>query len=256
MPLSSADLKSLRSLAQKKFRQTSGKIVIEGTRLIESALQSSAMVERVLCTEDYRRNDSGVMLNALAAGRDIPVETLTSTQAGQLSETRLPQGVYAVVAWPESSPPDLEPPILVLDAIADPGNLGTLLRTADWFGLATVLVSADSADITNPKVVRGGMGAHFHLPRLFQGELAAQLASMQENGTVVIGATLSGEPLSATQAPPAWALVLGSEAHGLSTLWRTALDQAVTVASAGAAESLNVAVAGGIILNHLLQPAP
>ena len=79
---------------------------------------------------------------------------------------------------------------------------------------------------------------------------------MQENGIVVIGATLSGEPLSAAVAPAAWALVLGSEAHGLSTLWRTALNLEVTVASAGAAESLNVAVAGGIILNHLLQPAP
>ncbi|MCH8328256.1 MAG: RNA methyltransferase [Candidatus Marinimicrobia bacterium] len=257
MPLSNTVFKAFRALSQKKHRLASGKIVIEGWRLIESALQSPAVVERVLCNDDFRHSDHGATFSALAAGRNIPVESLTPTQAEQLSDIRTPPGAYAVVTWPDRpAPTDLRPPILVLDAIANPGNLGTLLRTADWFGLPTVLVSDDSADITNPKVVRGGMGAHFHLPQLYQGELASQLAAMQADGTVIIGATLEGGPLSAVPAPPAWALVLGSEAHGLSAHWSAALNVAVTIPSAGAAESLNVAVAGGIILNHLLQPAP
>lgn len=257
MPLSVADLKALRSLAQKKFRQSAGKIVIEGARLIETALQSSAEVERVICTEDYLRRENGSALSALAQQRGVRVESLTPTQAEQLGQTRSPQGVFAVVAW-DSAPaqPIVSPPALIIDGVADPGNVGTLLRTADWFGLATVCLSGDSADLTNPKVVRGGMGAHFHLPHLYQGDILPIVDAARSADMALIGSVLDGTPIDIwlTRSPIAdsnWALVVGNEARGLSEAMLKRIDHAVTIGGAGSAESLNVTVAAGIMLHHL-----
>ncbi|MFB0515711.1 MAG: TrmH family RNA methyltransferase, partial [Candidatus Neomarinimicrobiota bacterium] len=134
----------------------------------------------------------------------------------------------------------------------DPGNMGTLLRTADWFAIPTVWVSQASADVFNPKVLRGGMGAHFHIPNLWQGDLAVPAQQISAEGIILLGATMDGRPLDQIAAPgQAWALVVGSEAHGLSPFWRGCLDEAVTIPGAGRAESLNASVATGIILHYL-----
>ncbi len=254
MPLSRTDLQSLRSLAQKKHRHGQGRLLVEGSRLVGEALESTATVERLLGTDGFQQSEAWARLGQAAARHGLLPEMITATQAEQLSDTPHPQGIFAVVRWPFGADSlTIQPPLLILDGIADPGNLGNILRTADWFGVPTVWVSRESADVTNPKVVRGGMGAHFHLPNLWQGDLAAQAQQLETAGVTLIGATMDGGPLNEVKPPPtSWALVLGSEAKGLSPFWRERLDVAVTIPGHGQGESLNVAVAAGIALHYLL----
>ncbi|MEE9161767.1 MAG: RNA methyltransferase [Candidatus Neomarinimicrobiota bacterium] len=255
MPLTQRALKDLRALRLKKHRLARGQALVEGARLVGEALNSQAEVGQVLMTADFARSGQAVALESPLHARHLAATTITSVQAEQLADTRQPQGVFAVVALPTEPPPLqrlLRPPILILDHIADPGNLGTLLRTAHWFGLQAVWVSAGSADISSPKVLRGGMGAHFRLPALWQGDLAPLADGLPGAGITVLGASLGSHPLeSLSISGDKWALVVGSEARGLGEFWRHRLDQAVSIGGAGRAESLNVAVAAGIILHYL-----
>ena len=257
MSLSRQAVKDLRALRLKKHRLAGGRYLVEGARLVAEALRSPVEVEQVLCTAGFAQSAAGAAFEADVRSRGLETIALTNTQAEQLGETRHPQGIFAVIRLPrEIGPPEqlCRPPILILDDIADPGNLGTLLRTADWFAVPTVWVSQQSADLYNPKVVRGGMGAHFHIPNLWQGELAAVAQHIPAAGIVLLGAVMDGRPLDELPPPGAgWALVVGSEARGLSPFWRERLDEAVTIPGAGRAESLNAAVAAGIILHYLQQ---
>ena len=277
MPLSRRAFKDLRDLRLKKHRRAQGRCLIEGARLVSEALRSPAEVEQVLVTARFARSDGWAAIEADGRSRELKVDTLTETWARQLADTRHPQGIFAVVRLPsEPAPPSagFQPPILILDDITDPGNLGTLLRTADWFGVPTVWVSKESADIYNPKVLRGGMGAHFHIPSLWQGDLTAPAQQIPAEDITLFGAALDGRPMD--QVKPSgedWALVVGSEARGLSPFWRGRLDEAVTIPGPGSpglagdgtsrlglrpegkAESLNAAVAGAIILHYFLHPS-
>ena len=230
---------------------------MEGARLTLEAVRSEHPVDALLATRAFLESERWVGLKEAATGRGLAVEQITDTQAEQLADTRNPQGVFAVCLLPDPFPLENitpHPPILVLDGISDPGNLGTLLRTANWFGVPTVWVSADSADLYSPKVVRGGMGAHFHIAYLHQGHLNEAGARLAHAGITVWGASVDGTPLDQVGPPSErWALVLGSEARGLSRAWRTRADVLVSVSGHGSAESLNVAVAGGIILHQLVD---
>ncbi|MBA7572703.1 23S rRNA (adenosine(1067)-2'-O)-methyltransferase [subsurface metagenome] len=254
MFLSHAALKDLRALKLKKHRMAQGRFVVEGSRLVTEAVRAGRATQ-LFATKQFLDGPHWTPLEPLIQEPTVPVEQLTATQAEQLADTRQPQGVFAVVRLPEvlKAPAELPPlPVVILDEISDPGNLGTLLRTADWFGIPAVLVSATSADIYNPKVVRGGMGAHFHIPHLVQTDLAGYAENLRRERVPIIGATLDGKPLeSLAEVSTAWALVLGSEVHGLSPFWRERLTKAITIPGQGQAESLNVAVAGGILLYHL-----
>jgi len=257
MPPSQRAFKDLRALRLKKHRRGQGRCLVEGARLVAEALRSPTGVQQVLVTAGFARSEAWPAVEAEVQRRGLEPVSLTDTQAEQLADTRHPQGIFAVVRLPAEPPrPEqlYQPPILILDDIADPGNLGTLLRTADWFGVPTVWVSLKSADIYNPKVVRGGMSAHFHLPGLWQGDLAACAEQLTAKGITLLGAALDGRPLDQVEPQgKAWALVIGSEARGLSPFWRERLDEAITVppTQGSGAESLNAAVAGGIILHYL-----
>ncbi|UCH62688.1 MAG: RNA methyltransferase [Fidelibacterota bacterium] len=257
MPLSQRAFKDLRALRLKKHRRGQGRCLVEGARLAAEALRSSMGVQQVLVTAGFTRSEAWPAIEAGVRTRGSEPVFLTDTQAEQLADTRHPQGVFAVVSLPVEPPrPEqlYQPPIFILDDIADPGNLGTLLRTADWFGVPSVWVSSKSADIYNPKVFRGGMGAHFHLPSLWQGDMTACAGQLADRGIALLGAALGGRSLDQFKPPgKAWALVVGSEARGLSTFWREQLDEAITIPGSGQAESLNAAVAGGIILHYLLH---
>ncbi len=232
-------------------------MLIEGARLVAEALQAPGTIERLMVTGPFLAGEEWPRLAGPAGQQSLGPDAITAKQAEQLSQTRSPQGIFALLDWPLQAPGKsaVAPPLLVLDAIADPGNLGALLRTADWFGLPSVYVSADSADITNPKVVRSAMGAHFHLPHLLQGDLTSLPGQLAQLGVPILGAVLDGEPAAELAPLAEWALVLGSEAHGLSRFWLERLDRRLTVAGGGAAESLNVSVAAGILLHRLKDTA-
>ncbi|MCK4577650.1 MAG: RNA methyltransferase [Candidatus Marinimicrobia bacterium] len=251
---SSTDLKYLRSLSVKKYRRLHGRFLVEGSRLVEEALQAADRVEELLCTEKYKRSKHFEKLNSLAVKGAIPVRDIRQVQAGQISATRHTQGVFAVCRLPAAGIGEQasKPPVLVLDSIADPGNLGTLLRTADWFGVPTVLVVDTSADIYSPKVVRGAMGAHFHFKELQQLPVDLIIGKLRQADIPIIGAMLDGEPIGKLPSVGnKWALVVGNEAQGIGPAMEPVLDIRVTIQGRGQAESLNVAVAAGILLQAL-----
>ncbi|UCD38727.1 MAG: RNA methyltransferase [Fidelibacterota bacterium] len=255
MSLTQRHLKDLRALRYKKYRLLQDRYMVEGARLVGEALQSTRTIEQVLASNHFIKSDLWPAIRTTIVDRQLTASTITDDQAMQLSSTQHPQGIFAVLKLPRSIDDPagtLQPPVLILDDIADPGNLGTLLRTADWFAVPTVWVSPGSADIFNPKVLRSGMGAHFHIPALVQGDHETLAAQISKEKITLVGAVMDGKLLQHIR-PPAerWALAVGSEARGLSAFWRSKLDAVATIPGYGEAESLNAAVAAGIILHYL-----
>ncbi len=246
--VSKTEIKHINALTIKKYRQQYRQYFIEGTRLVKTALEALAPIDEVYVTSDFLDNpEQRVLLEKLAAcGHEI--KTTTSDQFQTLSDTIHPSGILAVLPLPQPGPPSAGP-CLYLDQIKDPGNLGTLLRSTAWFGIKQVGLSSGCVDPWNPKVVRAGMGAHFFLD-LYPG---LELPDLKAAGNLILGANMDGVPAEMIALPQngQWALALGTEAHGLSTQTQALVDYNVSIPRIGRGESLNVAVAGSILLSQL-----
>ncbi len=243
----------LRSLQSKKHRQEVGKFLIEGIRLIGEGLQSKFPIESIWMTQEKQNTDSGKKILKDARNLNIPIETTSPKSLDMVSNTQHNQGVLAIAGIPDYSRTKFDNYILALDSISDPGNMGTLLRSAVWFGIKTVLLSENSVDPFNPKVVRGGMGAHFLLKNINTVILEDTLPQFRKNGYSVIGADISGVSLNELKLDikQNWVLVVGNEAHGISESVRHSITHMVSIPGKGKLESLNAAVAGGILLEKL-----
>ena len=247
--ISENELKRLARLKQRKQRQQTRRFLVEGVRLAEEALEAG-VVETLLLVSEPEMSDRVAALLRAAEKVDVPVKEIDSKSLKRLTDTVAQQGVVAVARMPENL--ELTPSDgnwLFLDQIRDPGNLGTMLRTADWFGVENVALSPATAAPYNPKVVRAGMGAHFHL-RL---ETEMSLESFSSSDYTVLAADLDGEPMDKLPSLSGgqWCLVVGSEAFGISEDNRPHIDHFISIPGSGRAESLNVAVAAGILLNQL-----
>lgn len=254
MTISKNRIKDLRALSQRKYRLQAGLFLIEGARLVTESL-SSPLIKELLLTHEFSESVSGIEL-AEQLPPNAALSVISNVQAEQISETRRPQGVFALLALPHDdtpSPGEIEGPILILADIADPGNLGTMLRTAGWFNLPTVLISAESADIYSPKVMRSAVGAHFKIPRLFQGDLHKLILGLKGAGVEILSAVIDGTSMHEVRVGSnQWALMVGNEAHGLSQYWCALSDRNVAIPARGSVESLNVTVATGILLQNLI----
>jgi TrmH family RNA methyltransferase len=248
--LTRARIALYRSLRRRRFRVEEGLYIVEGRRLVGEALQSGASVLTVIATEKFRTTAAGAALAAAAGDRGIPVEAAAAKDLERIAETKTPQGVVGVLSRKEPDPALLDAPglFLALDGVADPGNVGTLVRSADAFGARAVLAGPGTADFESGKVLRAAMGSTFHLPLFRTDDLPATLGRF----TPVLATTLDGEDLYGLKfQPPSTVLVLGSEAHGVSREIAAAADRRVTIPCPGRAESLNVAMAGAVALAHL-----
>jgi TrmH family RNA methyltransferase len=220
-------------------------------RLVVDALADGADLQVALYNPDQLSGTpAGAALLDQLAGRADCYEASEAAVAAA-AETRNPQGVVAAVALTELAPrPGL---LLVLDAIQDPGNLGTLLRSAEAAGVGLVLCSQGSADLFNPKVVRAAMGAHFTLPLrgdLSWGELAHELS---DSPLIYAAGAEAAMPYYAADWRQPAALIIGSEAHGISPEGLGMASHHISIPMLGKAESLNAAVAGSIILFEALR---
>ncbi len=246
--LTNSDMKRLRSLTRKKFREQYGQYLIEGRRLITAALESSAPLLETYVTPAFLEHPGHQELIHRLDNLFIPYTVIIESTMRKLTSTVTPPGILGVCSFPETLIPEPETRTnrLYLDRISDPGNLGTLLRAAAWFNVTQVALSPESIDPYNPKVIRGGMGAHFALT-IFTDITLDRLCGAPH---VVLGADQCGQPLSELKLSPEtpWILVLGSEAHGLSPDTIPLLTHTVSIPRLGSGESLNVAVAGGILL--------
>ena len=195
--------------------------------------------------------------------RSVAVRRIAETDLRDVIDTVAGSGVVAIVSWEPLRDPEPQAlaaqvarlkarRTLCLDAVGDPGTVGTLIRTAAAFGVEAVLLGSGTVDPTNPKVVRASAGTLFHLPLIVEGvELAPALSELAHMAwTVLVARPEAVEAISSIDAAPPWALVLGSEAHGVSDDLQR-IGRSVAVPMPGAAESLNVAVAGGILLHAL-----
>ncbi|MES2524878.1 MAG: RNA methyltransferase [Gemmatimonadota bacterium] len=258
-----------RDLQRRKARHRQGLFVAEGVRTVEALLDSPLVVTGVLVTTALRSDPRGAALFDRILARELPVQDVTDAELESASDTESPQGVLAIGKIPGRSipvPPDpatapagsatATARYLVLDALQDPGNVGTVVRTAAAMGVTATIALPGTVDLWNAKVVRSTMGAIFTHPSLHATweELLAFLNAhripcwLADTDGLVIDSTIRS-PL-----PPQLALVVGNEGAGVSAAVTARADQRVAIAMAPGVESLNVAVATGILL-HALRPA-
>jgi len=235
-----------RSLARRRTRQQEGQFVIEGVRLVEEALRAGIIPALAFFAESVGASDRGQTLLTDIQARGTSPLLVSDTVMRAMSDTQTPQGVLAVVPFPQLVPPSAPSLLLVVDGMRDPGNLGTLLRTAEAAGVEEVLLAPGTVDPYNPKVVRGAMGTHFRLPIHAQGwsEIADALCGMR-----ILLADVQGKQVYDKvdwRAPSA--LIVGGEAEGASTRARELASTTVSIPMQGGTESLNAAIASAIIL--------
>ncbi len=238
-------IKKIQSLKRGKYRKEYSQFFIEGKRLVKSALESGAKMENVYYTDAFNNENPGLIQKIEKAG--FTFEQIATKQLEKISFTQSPAGIAAVCNFPHIGNPDVnQHKWLYLYQVSDPGNMGTLFRSAAWFGFTHIALSPDCVDPFNPKVVRAGMGAHFGLSIHSNIEL-----SLFADSHTLIGADHRGNDVSDFKSPEKFVLILGSEAHGLSKNIQGILDQTISIEKTGVGESLNVGVAGAILMEKL-----
>ena len=240
-------IRLFRSLKERKGRLEAGAFLVEGDKMVSEVLASSFPVRALLLRED-RQLPPGLP-------PDLPVYLLPEHVFSSLTDTRTPQGIAAVAALPSRDP---ELPagsrLLALDGVQDPGNVGTILRTADAAGLEGILLSPDCADVFSPKVLRATMGSIFRMRLFFPENLAALLSSLRAEGWSVLSSQLDGTPFyERKNVGNRWVLVIGNEGNGISPPVREAATHRLRLPMRGGAESLNAAVAAGIMMYELMK---
>lgn len=254
--LSRREERLLRSLRQRKTREAEGLFLAEGVRAVEDLAASPLPIHLAVAASTVGDTERGRALLDLLAAHGVPVRETGERELAALADTETPQGILAVAEIPRRGVDDLAVDtvpvvIVVLDAVQDPGNFGTLARTAEALGAAGVVALPGTVDPWNPKSVRAAMGASFRLPIVPAGWDA--LASwLRERGFTTLAAAAGGDPLPDPR-PARAALVLGNEGAGVSAETRARADRVVGIPIRGRAESLNVAAAGAILMYELLR---
>ena len=231
-------VKNAKKLHQKKYRKST--YLIEGWHLFEEAVQAGVTIEKIFALESYRDQ-----LAAFSQTVWVSEEILRD-----LADTQTPQGIVAVLLKEEVGLPDFsQGKFLFLEDVQDPGNVGTMIRTADAAGFTGVIVSDKSADIYSLKTLRSMQGSHFHLP-IYRMPLATFIAEAKKSNLPILATTLSKESKDYRELSPleAFVLVMGNEGQGISSVMAESADQLVHIGMKGRAESLNVAVAAGILM--------
>lgn len=247
-----ARVRRVASLADKRARSETGLALLEGPQVVGEAATSRAdLLDEVFATEDARTRHP--TLFAALADADVPVETVTDAVLAAMADTVSPQGVVAVARQAPVALRDVFAAArlgVILDEVRDPGNAGTILRTADAAGADAVVLTAGSVDLYNPKVVRATTGSLFHLSVSTGASLDAAVERAKQAGCTVLAADMAGEPLTALGGalgdPTVW--LFGNEAHGISPVARALADRVVAVPIYGAAESLNLASAAAVCI--------
>ncbi|MEY3982974.1 MAG: hypothetical protein RL160_531 [Bacteroidota bacterium] len=235
---SQSEIKRFSSLKLKKFRQKYGLFLVEGVKSVTELLASSFTVHQILLTENLAV-DSG----------EVPVSMLSKRDMERMSSMETPPGIMAVAEiphWPAWDASACKGPILALDGIRDPGNLGTIMRIADWYGMNQLLLSEDCTDAFNPKTLQASMGSFLRI-QCHYGDLPTML---KEAHLPVYGCTLNGNNIRTVLFPERYVVVIGSESHGISHEVMAQVEEAITIPRFGHAESLNAAVAAALVLDR------
>ncbi len=241
-------VKWIRGLQRsRKQRREDKAFVVEGPKLFEEALLSGSTFQQVLLTENARERDAHLL--ALLPDR-VPVIPVSEPVLASCSDAVTPQGLVAVLSLPSAVVPSEITFALVLDQIQDPGNLGTLLRTARAAGVQVVLLTGGTVDPFNPKVVRAGMGAQLALPII---EVSVWPPDFLTGVKIWLADSAGGTDYDAVDWSSPSALVLGNESHGVSPDLEALADGRVRIPMPGGAESLNAAAAGAVLVFEIVR---
>ena len=240
-------VKYIKSLNLIKNRKDFGEFLIEGKRLVKSAILYNADIKSIYVTRSFIGENSS--FKKLATNHEIKLIAISNKDFQKISNTVNPSGVAAVCGIKNDEFKRSEKDkILYLSEISDPGNLGTLIRSAAYFNFVDIVLSKNCVDPYNPKVLRSGMGAHFRV-NLFPN---IELKTLKDDYTL-IGADQRGEVYNKVTFSKKYILVLGNEAHGFREEILNILDTTISIKKTGYGESLNVSVAGSILMNFLSE---
>lgn len=239
-------VKYVRSLHRRALRHREQRFIVEGMRLVEEMKETGPRPVSVFYTELFAARPVGRELVDAMSASGWEVLAVTDKVMRAMADTETPQGVLAVLPFPQLVP-DESGLVVVLDGVRDPGNLGTILRSADAAGAGQVVTIKGDVDVFSPKVVRAAMGAHFRLPILCDREWD-EIAALLEGRQILLADPIGDLPYYEVDWTRPTALVVGGEAHGPTRRARELASARVTIPMQRAAESLNVAVATSLIL--------
>jgi TrmH family RNA methyltransferase len=241
-----------RDLQRRRARERTGLFTAEGVRCVEELLASTLKSRSAIVAPVLHDTDRGAALESTlrsaAASQGFSLDDARDTELSEAAGTDTPQGVIVIVEQPERSFESLSDPrlVLILDGVQDPGNVGTILRTAEAFGVGATVALPGTVDLFNPKVVRSAMGALF-THAAFHATVADTLGFLRDRGMAIWAASAAGEPVDAPSGVGGVAIVVGNEGSGVSDELSNAASRIVAIPIRGV-ESLNVAVATGILL--------
>ncbi|WP_409423438.1 RNA methyltransferase [Pseudoalteromonas sp. RW-H-Ap-1] len=242
--ISKNQLKLIRQLGQKKYRKQYNQYLVQGEKNVLELLNSPLKVNDVFATQSFIDNNQSAypQTHFITADEEqlTKVSTLVSNNAA-----------IAVIDMPSTVLPDENSLILALDGVSDPGNLGTIIRVADWYGIKHIVASTDSADPYNPKTISATMGSFVRVS-ISQVELPEYLSTLN---LPIYGAFLDGQSVHSTKFSGQGVLLMGSESHGIREQCAKLVSDKITIPAFGGAESLNVAMATGIILDNFKRQA-
>ena len=243
-------IKFIRSLNLKKNRQLNKKAILEGYRLIVESINAGIKIDYIVINETFQKK----LLN-LKEFKNKIIKSSSTSNFNKISNTKNSQGIIAIVdikKYFNQSLQDINNEnIIILDGIQDPGNLGTIFRTCVWYGIKSIVLTSNAIDPFNLKCVRSAMGAHFYLNNIIQDNHINVLKYLKNNYKEIFVANIDGENLKKIKHNNNWALILGSETHGVNNDFKQ--FKQITINKLGQLESLNVSVAAGIIINELVK---
>ena len=241
--LSKKEVKDIQSLSHKKFRDELNLFVAEGPKIVTEIIELiPEHVEKVYAVKKWSETNHSLLQN-------INVVEVSVSELERLSQLQTPNQVIALIKKLPAKKPDASSFTLYLDTIQDPGNFGTIIRIADWFGIKNIVCSSGCADLYNPKVVQSTMASIARV-NVYYDEEGDWL---KERNVPVYAATLHGTSLAGHAKTKKGVLIIGNESKGISKQVLQYATEQITISKIGEAESLNAAVATGIILSHLLE---
>lgn len=237
--LSKNDIKIIKSLQNKKYRKTYGLFTVEGEKNVVELIEAGWNIQRLIISDRFAQK-----YRSLVASIKQPVDIVSEDQLGELGHLESNHAALAVVPMMDRSKeqPDLGKSMLVLCNVQDPGNLGTIIRTADWFGIDQIVCSPVTVEWFNPKVIQATMGAFIRV-KVFYKELEPFLKTVRQP---IVAADLQGSNIYHHRFVDPSVILMGSESHGIPEELSTYITDRLTIPSFGETESLNVAIATGI----------
>lgn len=261
-------IKEIRSLKTKKYREEKRLYFIEGFKLIQEALESNEKVISIIVSDTMKNENKVTELIKIAQNKNYTINkfAIPDKVLRRLSDTETPQGVMAIVKMRDNDLDDLKDVkkfnnlkspnnlFIILDQIQDPGNMGTIIRTADAADFDGVIVLKGCVDVYNPKVLRSTMGSIFHLPVIYCNEITSVIQYLKQKDIKIYATHLDGaENLYDLKIHKNAAFIIGNEANGISSETSLLADTLVKIPMLGQAESLNASIAAGIIIYETVR---